>query len=72
MGEMLDQTERAKGTRTVGGDKRSGGTVVVPPETSPTLASLGISKNESARAQELAQIPREEFEEIRNGLEAGV
>ena len=37
MGEMLKSSERAKGAVTVGGDKRSGGTVVLPPEDAEML-----------------------------------
>ncbi len=48
MGQMLKETERAKGMRAIGGDKRSGGTVTLPPEDAPTLSALGLTKRESA------------------------
>jgi len=67
MGEMLQATERAKGARTVGGDKRSGGTVALLPEDQPTLAELGITKKESADAQFLSKLPGEEFEKVATG-----
>ena len=57
MGQMLKETERAKGMRAIGGDKRSGGTVMLPPEDAPTLSALGLSKRESAEAQLLAELP---------------
>ena len=47
--EMLAKTERAKGTRTTGGDKHSGGTVMLPPEQPPTLSELGITKREEVQ-----------------------
>ena len=53
MGEMLAQTERAKG----GGDQKSDHRL--PPVTSdPTLSELGLTKRESAEAQMLAQTER--------------
>jgi N6-adenosine-specific RNA methylase IME4 len=67
MGELLAETERAKGVRTIGGDKRSGGTMASPPESAPTLAALGIKKRESAEAQLLASVPRATFEEVKSG-----
>jgi hypothetical protein len=56
---------KATGTRTVGGGGRhSGGSVALPPENSPaTLAEIGITKKQSATAQKLADIPKEEFAE---------
>ena len=56
LGEFLAQTERAKGTAGAGRPKL-GGPVVVPPKSEPTLADLGISKNESSKAQKLAARP---------------
>ena len=58
MGELLRQTERAKGAKgqlkgsTDGG--RSGGYKLLPPEktNTPTLAELGIDKQTSSRAQD--------------------
>lgn len=63
LGDLLRETERAKGTAGAGRPKL-GGTGARPPklDSPPTLAALGISKRESAEAQELAIIPRETFE----------
>jgi hypothetical protein len=44
IGNILKETPRNTGTRPVGGDRFSGGTVMLPPENVPTLAELGIDK----------------------------
>jgi len=67
IGQMLQETERAKGAVTIGGDKRSGGTVILPPESNPTLKELGLTKAESAAAQKLADVPEEMFEKVKSG-----
>jgi len=57
---MLADTERAKGQLKH----------VVPTwhhEDTPTLSELGLTKNESARAQFLSSMPRETFDEIKSG-----
>ena len=68
MGEMLLQTERAKGTAgagrpKIGGDKRE------PPKpcAPPTLAELGLSKRDSSAAQKLARLPEPEFKRVLAG-----
>ena len=58
MGELLAEEPKATG----GQPYQATGTNAVPVET-PTLADLGITKNESKRAQDLAKIPEEEFEQ---------
>jgi len=55
MGELLKKTERQK----PGEYKRLHDVTV-----SPTLAEIGVSKRESAQAQELAEIPLETFFEF--------
>ena len=68
LGEMLRAAPKAKGAKTVGGDKRSGGTISAPPEDdAPTLADLGLTKKESAVAQKLADLSPEQFEQVRDG-----
>jgi len=68
LGEMLQTAPKARGAKTVGGDKRSGGTVSAPPEDdAPTLADLGLTKKESAVAQKLAALPEAEFQQVRDG-----
>lgn len=64
MGEMLAKTERAKrGPDKIGGQRSQR----ITPDSEPTLADLGISKNESSKAQKLSRIPREKFNEILTG-----
>jgi hypothetical protein len=53
LGEMLAMAPKAKGTAGAGRPKK-GGPKTEPPNGSPTLSSIGISKKESARAQDLA------------------
>jgi hypothetical protein len=62
MGEMLAETERAKG-------KLKRGPVVTTSDhgETPTLAELGLTKNEASRAQRLAALPRETFEAVKSG-----
>lgn len=60
IGELLKETERAKGKRTD----------LVPKEYQverPTLADLGLTKKESSNAQFLANLPEEDFDKIKNG-----
>lgn len=61
MGELLAATERAKGARGIGP------IAVMPEDHNPTLASLGLTKNESARAQLLASVPADTFEKVKSG-----
>jgi N6-adenosine-specific RNA methylase IME4 len=70
LGERLKATPRNKGTRTIGGDaksEKSGGTTVVPPDNTPTLAKLGIDKKTSKRAQDVAELTDSEFENVKSG-----
>jgi len=50
MGEMLKATPRASGTDKAGRSKKLDGSRLLPSNPPPTLASLGISKRESAAA----------------------
>ena len=75
LGEMLAETkdERAKGTagRVIGPGrgKVNGGSEVAPPfpDAPPTLADLGLTKKTSSIAQKLADLPPEQFEQVRAG-----
>lgn len=61
LGEMLAETERAKGTQP---SKTHGGHMELPPSDTPTLSELGITKRESSEAQMLAELDSEEKEEV--------
>jgi len=61
MGEMLKTTERNKGAKGIG---RS---AVMSSDRTPTLKDIGITKNESARAQKVADINEDIFSEIISG-----
>ena len=50
-GEMLVATPRARGADKGGRPKKLDGSRLLPSNPPPTLASLGISKRESAEAQ---------------------
>lgn len=50
MGKMLAETDRAKGTDKAGRPKIDGNRAL-PSNPPPTLAEIGITKNESAQAQ---------------------
>jgi len=67
MGELLAETERAKGTAGAGRPKIGSNRTIPPNSQSPTLAELGVSKRESAEAQMLAEIPRAEFDKVKAG-----
>lgn len=66
MGELLAGSERTKGTDK-GGRQYVDGHRTLPSNPPPTLSDLGISKNESSRAQMLAAVPRNSFDEIQRG-----
>jgi len=67
MGEMLRETERAKGGNVETLKQYPTGNVVAPVGTPPTLASLGLTKRESAEAQKLAALPQETFHTVSHG-----
>ena len=58
-GELLQETEKAKGNQNTG---EFGGRNDVPPNDNPTLSDMGISKNQSSKWQQLANVPEDEFE----------
>lgn len=62
MGEMLLATERAAGARGIG--KKS---VVSTGNHTPTLAEIGLKKKEAFLARNLAELPREQFDSVKNG-----
>ena len=62
MGELLKAMPKATGAR-MAGKNESGVSVVVQPDRRETLREMGISKDESSRAQKLAALPAEEVAE---------
>lgn len=70
LGEMISEQKATIGLSTgsrgqLAGRDASGGSVVAPPErTAATLAEAGIDKKLSARAQKIAAVPAEQFEEM--------
>lgn len=67
MGEMLAQTERAKGTDKAGRTSKLDGSRELPSNPPPTLTDLGITKRESSHAQKLASQPADKQEQIIEG-----
>lgn len=61
LGEQLKETDRNEGGR-----PEKTGTKSVP-VSAPTLKELGIDKKTSSMAQRLADLPREDFEAVRDG-----
>jgi N6-adenosine-specific RNA methylase IME4 len=80
--EELRKLPKAKGTRGhlrgsrpgragkgAGQGKRSGGTILAPPDNTPTLAELGVDKKWAARARSLSRIPNVDRTRIAKELE---
>ena len=65
---MLKETVRNTGTRLAGSTDGLGGTIVEPPSTIPTLAELGLTKKISKLAQDIADLPDEQFEKAVEGV----
>jgi hypothetical protein len=61
-GELLKEIDKAKGGEQYHG--QSTGNTVVP--VTPTLDDMGLSKNQSSKYQQLANVPEKEFEEALN------
>lgn len=62
LGEMLAKTERNTGAKGIGKSAVKG-----DDRTPPKLSDLGLTKQESSRAQKLARLPQEKFDSIRVG-----
>jgi len=52
-GEMLSAMDKAKGAAGAGNDNVTGGNIVLPPEAPPTLAEIGITKQQSSDWQKV-------------------
>lgn len=67
MGELLKATEKAKGTDKGGRKRKLDGGRELPSNPPTTLSDLGITKNESSKAQQLAALPKGVVEKIAKG-----
>ena len=62
LGELLAETPKNSGAQGIGKS-------VVPKENhTPTLADLGVDKKISSLSQQLARMPKKEFEQVRDGI----
>ena len=69
LGELLLATRKNSGSKNQLNTRVFGGTKVEPPiDTTPTLAELGASKKISSLSQQLARMPKKEFEQVRDGI----
>lgn len=62
LGELLKAQKTTVGFNKGEAGRFTGGSNDEPPVGPPTLAEIGISKKQSMEAQQLADVPREEFE----------
>ena len=60
-GELLSETEKAKGNQHINSAQSSHAT-----EQPKTLAEMGVTKDQSSKWQQLARVPDKEFEEAIN------
>jgi len=75
MGQLLEETERAKGGNpnlltsnvTLPVEPSLDGNTLSPSTRPLTLAEMGLTKRESAEAQSLAKLPQETFETVKTG-----
>lgn len=66
LGGMLEQTPRASGVKKAG-TVLGGSKLELPKNDAPTLAELGLTKKESALAQQLNTLPEEDYQQVRDG-----
>jgi N6-adenosine-specific RNA methylase IME4 len=64
MGEMLKASELNKGASAGGKKVSPRGHYLLPRDKTPTLKELGLTKNESARAQKVAELDKDIFDEV--------
>lgn len=71
LGRMLKETPKNTGARLIGGSETySGGSKVLPPDDTPTLAEMGLDKKTSKLAQDIAALPEEQLEAVKTGVMA--
>lgn len=67
LGALLKDLPTAPRRSVKGRTKKLGGTRAAPPNPTPTLKDLGISKKQSARAQKLADLPAKVIDAVEEG-----
>jgi 16S rRNA G966 N2-methylase RsmD len=63
IGQMLKDMAKNPGSRVNGGNS-TGPLIMMPPDEIPTLADVGVDKNQSVRWQLEADLPDDEFEDV--------
>lgn len=69
LGRMLKEMPKANGGE-YGGKKALDGTRIEPSNPTPTLADMGLDKKTSKLAQDIADLPEEQFEAVKKGAES--
>jgi ParB family chromosome partitioning protein len=65
LGELLAETPKNKG---INGTKLIGSKQEPVRDSTPTLSDLGVDKKISSLSQQLARMPKKEFEQVRDGV----
>jgi ParB family chromosome partitioning protein len=65
LGELLAETPKNKG---INGSKLIGSKQEPVRDSTPTLSDLGVDKKISSLSQQLARMPKKEFEQVRDGV----
>lgn len=65
-GELLSETEKAKGARGTGSNQYQTEVRSNDATTPKTLAEMGVTKDQSSKWQQLARVPEKEFEDAIN------
>ena len=65
LGELLSETPKNKG---INGTKLIGSKQEPVRDLTPTLSDLGVNKKISSLSQQLARMPKKEFEQVRDGV----
>lgn len=68
IGEILIVSPKNTGVRMMGSTKGTGGTKIEPPSVIPTLAEMGLDKKTSKLAQDIAKLPDEQIEKVKQGV----
>jgi phage N-6-adenine-methyltransferase len=68
LGELLAETPKNKGANGFKPKQATGTTWEPVADTTPTLTDLGVNKKISSLSQQLARMPKKEFEQVRDGV----